>query len=250
MRGTAVLDEASLTLAGVPFRQTVPTRFRLENGRVRIEELRWDSLGNPLVVTGSVDVAAAPRRVDVKVNGTLDLRALGAFASGVATSGTARADLAIGGSIESPELAGEIVVADGEARVDSPRLVLSDLAGSIRIAKDRAAVLGLTGTINGGAAKLAGNLDLTRPDDPRGLITLAAEDVAFEYPDGLQTESNARLSLTLAAAGRTLSGRIDVLGGTYREPIVLTSRLLEGLRGAASRPPRRRRASCRRWVST
>ena len=102
MRGTAVLDEASLTLAGVPFRQTVPTRLRLENGRVRIEELRWDSLGNPLVVAGGVDVAATPRRVDVKVNGTLDLRALGAFASGVATSGTARADLAIGGSIESP----------------------------------------------------------------------------------------------------------------------------------------------------
>ena len=89
----------------------------------------------------------------------------------------------------------------------------------------------MAGTINGGAAKLAGTLDLTRPDDPRGLITLAADDVVFEYPDGLQTESNARLSLTLAAAGRTLSGRIDVLGGTYREPIVLTSRLLQGLRG-------------------
>ena len=239
-RATAVLDEASLTLAGVPFRQAVPTRLRLENGRVRIEELRWDSLGNPLVVTGSVDVAAAPPRMDVKVNGTLDLRALGAFASGVATSGTARADLAIGGSVESPELAGEIVVADGEARVDSPRLVLSDLAGSIRIAKDRAAVLGLTGTINGGAATLAGNLDLTRPDDPRGLITLAAENVVFEYPDGLQTESNARLSLALAARPM-LSGRIDVLGGTYREPIVLTGRLLEGLLqsgiATAARPP-------------
>ena len=38
-----------------------------------------------------------------------------------------------------------------------------------------------------------------------------------------------------------MSGRIDVLGGTYREPIVLTSRLLEGLRqsgiATAARPP-------------
>ena len=106
--------------------------------------------------------------------------------------------------------------------------------------RDRAAVLDLAGTINGGAAKLAGKLDLTRPDDPRGLITLTADDVVFEYPDGLQTESNARLSLTLAAAGRTLSGRIDVLGGTYREPIVLTSRLfdrlLQGGIAAGARP--------------
>ena len=51
----------------------------------------------------------------------------------------------------------------------------------------------------------------------------------LEYPDGFRTESNADLTLTLAAAGSTLAGRIDVLNGTYREPIMLSRGLLAGL---------------------
>ena len=229
VRGSAVLDDASLTLAGVPFKQVAPARLRLENGRVVVDEFRWDSLGNPLAVTGSAELTGARPRVDLRVDGALDLRALGAFTSGIGASGTARANLAIGGALDAPEIGGEITLADAELRVDSPRLVFSEVAGSIRIAKDRAAAIGLTGTINGGAAKVDGTLDLTRPAEPRGAITLTARDVVFEYPDGLQTESNVRLSLTLADTERTLAGRIDVLGGLYREPLVLTSRLLEGL---------------------
>jgi len=120
-------------------------------------------------------------------------------------------------------------VTDAELRVDSPRLVVSEVGGSIRIAKDLRAAIGLTGTVNGGTAKVDGVVDLTRPAEPRGSIALTAQDVVFEYPDGLQTESNVRLSLTLAGTEPRLTGRIDVLGGTYREPLVLTNRLLDGL---------------------
>ena len=236
VNASVVLDEASLTLAGVPFKQVAPTRLRLEHRRATVDEFRWDSLGNPITVKGSADLAGARPRIDLQVDGTVDLRALGAFASGIDTSGTARANLAIGGVLDTPEIAGEIAVTDAELRVDSPRLVFSEVAGSIRMAKDRAAAIGLTGTINGGPAKVDGVVDLTRPAEPRGSITLAAQDVVFEYPDGLQSESNVRLSLTLAATEPTLAGRIDVLGGVYREPLVLTSRLLDGLaqRGLAT----------------
>ena len=235
-RASVVLDEASLTLAGVPFKQVAPTRLRLERGRATVDEFRWDSLGNPITVKGSAELAGARPRIDLQVDGAVDLRALGAFANGIDTSGTARVNLAIGGVLDTPEIVGEIAVTDAELRVDSPRLVFSEVGGSIRIAKDRAAAIGLTGTINGGTAKVDGVVDLTRPAEPRGSITLTAQDVVFEYPDGLQTESNVRLSLTLAGTEPRLAGRIDVLGGTYREPIVLTSRLLDGLaqRGLAT----------------
>ena len=113
------------------------------------------------------------------------------------------------------------------------------------IAKDRAAAIGFTGTINGGTAKVDGVVDLTRPAEPRGSITLSAQDVAFEYPEGLQTESNARLTLTLAATGPTLAGRIDVLGGVYREPLVVSSRLLRAGAGGHRHRRRLRRLSLR-----
>ena len=67
------------------------------------------------------------------------------------------------------------------------------------------------------------------PIDPRGRTSLTARNVMLEYPDGFRTESNADLILTLAGAGSTLAGRIDVLNGTYREPIMLSRGLLAGL---------------------
>src|SRR5262249_62199461 len=57
-------------------------------------------------------------------------------------------------------------------------------------------------------------------------LHVIARSVALEFPSGLQTESNADIRLALAGAGSTLSGRVEVLGGTYREALVLSSQLL------------------------
>ncbi len=91
------------------------------------------------------------------------------------------------------------------------------------------ATISLNGLVNGGSATLAGEVSVKDPSDPRGRVSLTARNVTLEYPDGFQTESNADLTLTLAAAGSTLAGRVDVLNGTYREPIVLSRGLLAGL---------------------
>jgi hypothetical protein len=87
----------------------------------------------------------------------------------------------------------------------------------------------LEGLINGGSATVAGNVSLKEWSDPRGGATLTARNVMLDYPDGFQTESIADLTLTLAGLGSTLSGRVEVLNGTYREPIVFSRGLLTGL---------------------
>ena len=94
----------------------------------------------------------------------------------------------------------------------------------------------MAGTVNGGAAELNGEIDVTTIGDPRGRVTMSARNVALEYPEGLQTESNANLTLTLAAAGATLAGRVDVLGGSYREPLLVSSQVLSGLRQGIDSP--------------
>jgi outer membrane protein assembly factor BamA len=55
----------------------------------------------------------------------------------------------------------------------------------------------------------------------------------LEYPEGFQTESNANLSLTLGPAS-TLSGRVDVVSGLYREPLVISRNLLTGFGSSAT----------------
>ena len=128
VRASAVVDEVQLTLAGVPFTQVVPTRLQLQDGYASID-MHWDSLGNAIRVSGA---RTLPRTslVDLVVTGGLDLRILGAFATDIATGGTAQADFTVSGPLRSPHVVGRIDVTNGELRPDTPRVVASELEGS------------------------------------------------------------------------------------------------------------------------
>jgi len=239
LHATAVLDRASLVLAGVPFVQTAPTRLRLENGRVSIDDFRWTAEGNSIVVTGRTDLTTARPSIDLGVSGVLDLRVAGAFLTGLASAGTAAVDLTATGSVADPEIVGRITLADGELQLDSPRIAAADLGGTLQVSPGRKVTVSIAGLINTGRSRLEGTLDFADLEAPRGKLQLTGRGVALEYPSGLQTESNLNLGLELAPTGSTLSGRVDVLGGTYRETLVLTSQLLNlsSSRGIATAAP-------------
>jgi outer membrane protein assembly complex protein YaeT len=225
VQATAVLDRASLTLAGVPFTQSVPTRLRLENGSARIDAFQWTAEGNSIVASGGADLTAAQPMIDLGVAGALDLRVLSAFAEGIASGGSARANLRVTGPLDKPDIIGEIGVADAELQLDSPRLAATDLQGTILIGDSRKVSVALAGMLNTGTAKITGTLDLADPASPLGKLLLTGRNVALEYPSGFQTESNVDLELALGETS-TLTGRVDVLDGSYREALVLSSELL------------------------
>jgi outer membrane protein assembly complex protein YaeT len=209
----------------VPFTQTVPTRLRLEKGRARIDDFQWTAAGNSIVASGGADLTAARPTIDVGVAGALDLRVLSAFVSGIASGGSARANLRITGPLDLPDIVGEVGIADGELQLDNPRLAATDLQGTVLVGDGRKTTVSLTGLLNTGSARISGTLDLLHLAAPLGKLQFTGRNVALEYPPGLQTESNVDLELALGPAS-ALSGRLDVLDGTYREALVLTSQLL------------------------
>jgi outer membrane protein insertion porin family len=225
VQATAVLDRALLTVADVPFTQSTPTRVRLENGRASIEHFQWTAEGNSITASGGADLTAATPSMDVGISGALDLRVLGAFVGGIASGGTARADLRATGPLDNPEIVGEVNVRQGELQLDSPRLAATDVEGIVRIAAGRKATVALTGLVNTGMTRLDGTFDLKELSAPVGKLQITAQGIALEYPSGLQTESNVNLELALGAPDSTLTGRVDVLGGAYREPLVFSSQL-------------------------
>ena len=233
LRASIVLDQASLDLAGVPFMQSVPTRIRFERGKARLEELRWNAQGNELRASGTAHLIGPAPELDLAVEGGLDLRVLGAFVSGMALGGIAQTNLTITGPLASPVAIGHVDVMSGELRLETPSLSATDFNGTISVDASRTATMSLTGLVNGGPADLRGTLTLETLTAPDGSIALTARNVPLEYPEGFQTESNADLTLTLSPSISTLAGRIDVLNGLYREPLIVSRSLLAGLGGTA-----------------
>ena len=228
IRGLLVLDRATFVAADVPFEQAAPTRIRLANGRAQIEEFRWHAEDNELRVSGSADLRAPDRPVDIAVNGDIDLRILGAFVSGVASGGVAHSALTVKGPMASPEILGTLAVTGGELRLENPSFAASDLEGMIVVPANREATISLKGTVNGGAATVEGTLSLKDIAAPTGRVTLTARNVTLDYPEGFQTESNAVLVLTLNGRETNLAGQVDVVSGLYREPLVVSRSLLSG----------------------
>ena len=233
LRAAVVLDQASLDLAGVPFTQSVPTRIRFEQGDAHIEELRWNAQGNELRASGTAHLMGPAPGLDLAVEGGLDLRVLGAFVDGLAPGGIAQTSLTITGPLASPVAVGHVDVMSGELRLETPSLSATDFNGTITVDASRAAAISLTGLVNGGPTNVRGALTLETLTSPDGRITLTARNVPLEYPEGFQTESNADLTLTLSPAISTLAGRVDVLSGLYREPLIVSRSLLAGLGGTA-----------------
>ena len=234
IRASAVLDRAELALAGVPLVQSTPTRIRLEKGQARIEELRWNAQGNELRVSGGAGLIEPNQSVDLVIDGAIDLRMLGAFASGIAPGGIAWPAITVKGPLASPQIVGGFSVEAGELRIETPGLSASDFSGTVYIDAQRRTLVSLSGLVNGGPTTIDGTLALDDFTSPRGRVTLTAQNVTLEYPEGFQTESNADLALTLGASSSTLAGRLDILSGVYREPIVISRTVLAGLSQSAT----------------
>jgi outer membrane protein assembly complex protein YaeT len=224
LRGDIRLEDVALVVANVPFEQVRPTVVALEEGRVRVTDWEWVGGGNRLVASGGVTLGTPEGvRLDAAVDGDLDLRMLGAFFPQLASGGRADLSLSIAGPLARPELDGLITLRESELRVRDPRVLVSQLEGRLVFTRDTLRVDGLQGLVNGGPLTVEGrvafpDLEITEAD-----LSIEARGMAIEYPAGLQTEVDARLSLTQAAGQPTplLAGTVSVLRGSYRAPISL-----------------------------
>ena len=226
VRGDITLDRAEFTLARVPVQQTQPTRLRLAAGRVTVEQWAWAGGGNQLALKGGVTLNGPVPTLDLGLNGSINLRMLGAFVPEAAIGGRATVDVTVGGTTTEPLLDGRVVVEDTDIVVRDPRLAITSLAGTARLTRDRVVFEDVTASANGGQLRLAGGLDYHDFALTGGTLTVTGHGLALEAADGLRTEVDANLSLAAARDGPSLEGQVTILRGAYRKPVSLAEQLL------------------------
>ena len=213
-------DEANFLIAGVQVQQARPSRLTFNNGVLTADDVVWDAEGSQLALTGTARLVPADKPVlDFAVRGTGDLRILSAFAPTVATGGSAKINVGIGGTPSAPVFSGRIDVFDAEVLIREPRIVISELGGTIALDGRRVLFDNFTGSANGGTVLLDGGFLLDGTRVSGGQLAIGISGAALEYPRGLQSESDAVLTLRPNGDDWTLTGDVRVARSLYAETI-------------------------------
>lgn len=226
VRGQLILDRVDLVVSGIPFNQQQPTQVDVANGRAQITNWNWGTGDNRLSLGGGVQFEGR-QALDISLDGAMDLRTLGAFLPGVTAGGRAVIKGRVTGAPPNPQLEGRIDLQGGEWRNASPRMVVTDLMGSVLVSRTELTLSGVEGQANGGAFWVAGTLKHSGLQLTSGSLAIAGHSLAMAIPDALRTEVNLDLVLGVDRGVLVLSGDATVLGGAYREPISLASGVLE-----------------------
>jgi len=224
------VTDGAFTLAGVPIRQAEPTRVSVANGIARVDAFRWTSNGTQLTGAGTVRLTAPSPLFDLALTGGLDLRIASAFAREISTGGRADLDLRVTGTAETPSLLGSLRFVNGELRLQEPRMIVAGLTGGIRFDGTRLITDNLRGTANGGPITIDGSIATNGFTLGDGRLALTGRGIGLEYPKGLETESNVDLVATLADGVPTLAGKVTVVNGSYRDPLLLSGQLFSSSR--------------------
>ena len=224
VRASLTLPDATVTVSGIQLRQRRPTLLEVADGRLRVATFDWGNDTDYLTLGGSLSLGDVPS-VDLTATGELDLRAVGAFAPGVATEGHALLIANATGPVDDLDVTGTIELTDSELRLADPEIVVSGLGGALWLERDRIRAHELSGSANGGTLRLAGALGL----DSAAGVDLIGRGIAMELPDGLRTELDTDLRFAFEGGAPSLTGAVTVRRGDYREPLNLTSGLLAAL---------------------
>jgi outer membrane protein assembly complex protein YaeT len=228
VKGALVLDRAGLSVAGVRFDQQRPTRVEVQGDTLRIADWEWGGEGNRVSLGGTIGLDA-PRTLDLSADGSIDLRALGAFLPDIRTAGHGALHARVTGTMDAPLADGRVDLDHGELRLASPQFIVSDLAGSLLVTRDGITVSDVYGSANGGTLSIEGRVGYAGLQLTDGRLAFTGRGMAMAFPEALKTEVNADLSLGIEGGHLSLGGDLTVLGGSYREPLSIAGGLLAAL---------------------
>lgn len=228
LKGELVLDRGELLVAGVRFEQQRPTRLELQGDSLRIATWEWGGEGNRVSLGGSFGLDAR-RALDLSADGAIDLRALGAFLPDISTAGRGVLKASVTGTVDAPLVDGRVDLERGDIRLAFPRLIVSDLAGSLLFTRDASIVADLYGSANGGTLSVAGQLAYAGLRPTNGRVAFTGRGMAMALPEALKSQVDADLSLGFDRGDLSLRGDVTVLGGSYREPLSIAGGLLLAL---------------------
>jgi len=196
----------------------------LDAGRITTNGLAVTSEAGTFRADGQVDLVA--RTVDATGHGRMELRTLSPFLEEASLAGNAEVDLAVGGSLDAPQMNGTVQVSEGTVRVREFPQALTAVKASLTFDGHTMRVSDTTGVLGGGTLSVWGTAQVSGFKLTDVSLTLAGTDLGLRYPVGgihrrsarledIKTRLDAELTFTGRPGDYMLAGDVKVQGGLY-----------------------------------
>lgn len=146
--------------------------------------------------------------MSVNAQGSVNLRLLSVFLPDVKATGTLGLNVRSSGSIQNPDVQGQIQIEGAALSGSMAPLGFENLNGTLDVTRDKLQIRNLTGQVGGGQISVGGSIAYR----PSLQFNLALQDksVRLLYPAGIRTVSDSNLTFTGTGQSSTLGGQVLV----------------------------------------
>ena len=206
LSGSLHIREFSVEVEHVPLKSDGPVDLAFANGIVSVQHCALVSEDTRFTLAGTMSLEDE-RRLDLRANGSLNLKLAQTINPDLTSYGTASLNLTINGTAASPLMNGRVEVEHaGVSMIDLPA-GLGDVNGTLIFNQHRLEIEKLTGRMGGGQVKLGGYVTYDRI---LGFdLTADGTEIRFRYA-GISVTSNQDLHLVGTWDNASLTGNVTV----------------------------------------
>jgi hypothetical protein len=219
------VDSLNMRLFDYGLKNATPVRMSLDNGAVKIDDLRLEGEDTHLQLGGVVDVRG--ERIAVKASGDANLGILQGFFNDVRSSGNATLQAAVDGPLRAPMFSGRATINDGRIRYFPLPSSLEAINGVISFDPRGIQLDELTATMGGGAVQFGGRVGFDGYIPNELNVTIRGSGAQFRYPEGVRSVVDADLTLSGTVKTPTLGGLVTVKEARYTKQVDAPETILD-----------------------
>jgi outer membrane protein insertion porin family len=223
--GLISFEEMGLTFAGLTLAQQQPARITIASGTANVEPLQLSGSAGTITAGGRVGVAGA-RRLDLDIDGALDIAALSVLTGQVRMQGESTVKVGIRGTLTQPDVRGTVSLTDATLVRDEPRMAAENINAHFELDGSRLLLTRFDADLNGGTVNASGTVTLGERVVDDVDLEINAEEVAYDEPLGLRSLSNARLRVTRSGETIVVKGKVSIQEAGLTDDVILDAGLL------------------------
>ena len=214
-----------LQLGDIPLEQQGVSAITLAKGVARVERLQLTGPETKIALSGHAGLSA-PQTLALNVSGSFNAALLGAFTDRLRAAGDTRVEVSVRGTTGQPDLSGFVTVTGGQLALNNPRFSADSIDLRIDLQGRRIVLSRLSGSLNGGDLTGGGSIRLGAGTIQDADLKFTARSVFLNFPAGLRTLSDIRLTVSTLGEAFIVGGQVWVLEGSYTTDVNLDTGLM------------------------